>query len=122
MFRALEAYSDYTPYIKQRMPMAGRGVRIWAKNGIEDIRVAILTTSIGSIGRVPMPVIQIDLREGLTDDQKRLAKKVIKAVSEGVGAPSEHIHLVIRESRGINFVFGGEHVPEFEAPKAARAS
>lgn len=78
---------------------------------------------IRSTGEDPMPVIQIDLREGLTDDQKRgLAQKVIKAVSEGAGAPFEHIHLVIRESRGINFVFGGEHVPEFEAPKAARAS
>lgn len=68
-----------------------------------------------------MPIIQIDLREGMTDEQKKvLAKGVTQAVSNALSlakataAPSEHIHLVIREGRGINFMFGGEHVPEFD--------
>jgi 4-oxalocrotonate tautomerase family enzyme len=71
-----------------------------------------------------MPVIQIDLREGLTDDQKRaLATNVTKAVSDALRergattAPPEHVHLLIRESRGINFMFGGEHVPEYNPKK-----
>jgi 4-oxalocrotonate tautomerase family enzyme len=73
-----------------------------------------------------MPVIQIDLREGLTDDQKRaLAKGVTQAVSDALRArgattaPKEHVHLLIRESRGINFMFAGEHVPEFDPKKGA---
>jgi 4-oxalocrotonate tautomerase family enzyme len=73
-----------------------------------------------------MPVIQIDLREGLTDDQKRaIARNVTKAVSDALAergattAPDEHVHLLIREARGINFMFAGEHVPEYDPKKSS---
>ncbi|HEY4981904.1 MAG TPA: tautomerase family protein [Pseudolabrys sp.] len=62
-----------------------------------------------------MPLVQIDIREGWTDDQKRaLAKGITNLIQEVGKVPVERIHVVIREGRGLHFAFGGEHVPEFK--------
>ena len=64
-----------------------------------------------------MPVIQCDIREGWTDEQKSsLAEGITKVVAETGNVPIQHIHVVIREGRGLHYMFGGEHVPEFESP------
>jgi phenylpyruvate tautomerase PptA (4-oxalocrotonate tautomerase family) len=54
---------------------------------------------------------------GWSDQQKRaLAKGLTKVVAEVGKVPVNSIHIVIREGRGLHFMFGGEHVPEFKAP------
>ncbi|CUH94235.1 hypothetical protein P22_0301 [Propionispora sp. 2/2-37] len=46
-----------------------------------------------------MPVVQIDMAEGRTTEQKReLAKKVTVAIAETAKCPPEAITIVIRES------------------------
>ena len=62
-----------------------------------------------------MPVIQCDIREGWTDEQKTALAEGITAVVSKVGnVPVEKIHVVIREGRGLHFMFGGKHVAEKE--------
>ena len=62
-----------------------------------------------------MPVIQCDIREGWSDEQKRaLATGITKVVSDVGNVPIKRIHIVIREGRGLHYTFGGESVPEFE--------
>ena len=64
-----------------------------------------------------MPVIQCDIRDGWTDAQKKaLAAGITEVVAKTGDVPVNHIHVVIREARGLHYMFGGEHVPEFEAP------
>jgi 4-oxalocrotonate tautomerase family enzyme len=66
-------------------------------------------------GATAMPVIQCDIREGWTDDQKRaLAKGLTQVVAEVGKVPVKSIHIVIREGRGLHYMFGGEHVPEYQ--------
>ncbi len=66
-----------------------------------------------------MPVIQCDIREGWTDQQKSaLASGISKLVAEVGNVPTDHIHVVIREARGLHYMFGGEHVPEYEPTPA----
>ena len=70
----------------------------------------------GTGSGVPLPLVQIDIREGWTDEQKRaLVKGVTNVVHEVGRVPVERVHVVIREGRGLHFAFGGEHVPEFKA-------
>ena len=65
-----------------------------------------------------MPVIQCDIREGWSDDQKRaLAKGLSNVVAEVGKVPVNSIHIVIREGRGLHYMFGGEHVPEYQPAK-----
>lgn len=60
-----------------------------------------------------MPVIQCDIREGWTDEQKTaLAEGITAVVSEAGNVPVEKIHVVIREGRGLHFMFGGKQVAE----------
>ena len=62
-----------------------------------------------------MPIIQCDIREGCSDDQKRaLAKGLTNVVAEVGKVPVKSIHIVIREGRGLHYMFGGEHIAEFE--------
>ena len=62
-----------------------------------------------------MPVIQCDIREGWSDDQKHaLAQGLTNVVAEVGKVPVKSIHIVIREGRGLHYMFGGEHVPEFK--------
>ena len=66
-----------------------------------------------------MPVIQCDICEGWSDEQKRaLASGLTKVVAEVGKVPIKSVHIVIGEGRGLHFMFGGEPVPEFK-PAAA---
>ncbi|MGD9527362.1 tautomerase family protein [Pseudonocardia sp.] len=61
-----------------------------------------------------MAIIQCDIRQGRTDEQKaRLAAGLTAAVSEISGEPVEQMFLVIREMPGFNFVDAGEHVADY---------
>lgn len=63
-----------------------------------------------------MPVIQCDIRNGWTDEQKaELARRITAVVSEVGDVSVEKVHIVIREARGLHYMFGGKQVPEFEA-------
>ena len=62
-----------------------------------------------------MPIVQCDIREGWSDEQKAaLAEGITTVVSKVGNVPVERIHVVIREGRGLHFMFGGEHVAEYE--------
>ena len=62
-----------------------------------------------------MPVIQCDIREGWTDEQKTaLAEGITDLVSRVGELPVENVHVVIREGRGLHYMFGGKQVPEYE--------
>ena len=64
-----------------------------------------------------MPVIQCDIREGWSDEQKAsLAEGITTVVSQVGNVPVERIHVVIREGRGLHFMFGGKNVAEYEPP------
>ena len=66
-----------------------------------------------------MPVIQCDIREGWTDEQKTALARGITAVVSDVGNVAvEKVHVVIREGRGLHFMFGGQHVAEHEPRKS----
>lgn len=61
-----------------------------------------------------MPVIQCDIREGRTEEQKRaLAHEITRVVHETIGAPIEYIYVLIRETPGFNHIKGGKHLPEY---------
>jgi 4-oxalocrotonate tautomerase family enzyme len=61
-----------------------------------------------------MAIIQCDIRQGRSDDQKRrLAAGLTSAVAAATGESTEHIFLVMREMPGFNFVDAGEHVAEY---------
>ena len=65
-----------------------------------------------------MPVIQCDIREGWSDEQKTaLAEGITSVVSEVGNVATEKIHVVIREARGLHFMFGGNQVAEFVPPE-----
>jgi 4-oxalocrotonate tautomerase family enzyme len=69
-----------------------------------------------------MPVIQCDIRQGRTEEQKRaLAREITRVVHETIGAPIEYIYVLIRETPGSHHVKGGKHLPEY-APDADRPS
>lgn len=63
-----------------------------------------------------MPIIQCDIREGRTSEQKqRLAREITRVVAETINAPREYIYVLIRETPGAHHVKAGEPLPEFEA-------
>lgn len=63
-----------------------------------------------------MAIIQCDIRQGRTDEQKRrLAAELTTLVAEVTGESTQQIFLVIREMPGFNFVDAGEHVAEYVA-------
>jgi len=65
-----------------------------------------------------MPVIQCDIREGRTVEQKRaLAREITRVVHETIDAPLEYIYVLIRETPGFNHVKAGKHLPDWEAKK-----
>ena len=62
-----------------------------------------------------MPVIQCDIRNGWTDEQKtELAERITTVVSEVGNVAVDKVHVVIREARGLHYMFGGKQVAEFE--------
>jgi 4-oxalocrotonate tautomerase len=55
-----------------------------------------------------MPIIQVNLLEGRTVEQKRrLAEKVTDAVIEALGAPRETVRILIHEMGPHDFSVGG---------------
>lgn len=61
-----------------------------------------------------MPIIQCDIREGRTDEQKRaLAAAITRAVHETIDAPLEYIYVLIRETPGLHHVKAGVHLPDW---------
>lgn len=64
-----------------------------------------------------MPVIQCDIREGRTDEQKAaLARRIADAVHDTIGSPREYIYVLIRESRGSHHYHAGEFLPDYAGP------
>ncbi|AFQ44591.1 2-hydroxymuconate tautomerase [Desulfosporosinus meridiei] len=56
-----------------------------------------------------MPIVQIDLLEGRTLDQKRLlVEKVTQAITESTGAPPESISIIIRDMLKENYAKAGK--------------
>ncbi|MGD1977083.1 MAG: 2-hydroxymuconate tautomerase [Gammaproteobacteria bacterium] len=61
-----------------------------------------------------MPVIQCDIREGRTAEQKqKMAEAITRAVHETIGAPVEYIYVLIRETPGAHHVKAGKALPEY---------
>jgi 4-oxalocrotonate tautomerase family enzyme len=64
-----------------------------------------------------MPIIQCDIREGRSDEQKgALAREITRVVHETIGAPVEYIYVLIRETPGFHHIKGGKHLPEYVPP------
>lgn len=61
-----------------------------------------------------MPMIQCDIREGRTPEQKaRLAQEITRVVHETIDAPVEYIYVLIREQPGEHHVKAGQALPPF---------
>lgn len=70
-----------------------------------------------------MPIIQCDIREGRTAEQKAaLAKEITEAVMRTINAPREYIYVLIRETPGSHHVKAGKALPEFVAEPATSAA
>lgn len=55
-----------------------------------------------------MPIVQIELLEGRTVEQKRvLAEKVTEAIMEAVSCPKEAISIIIRDMPKENYAKAG---------------
>jgi len=55
-----------------------------------------------------MPIVQIELIEGRTVEQKRgLAEKVTKAVVEAMNCPESAVSIIIREMKRENYAQAG---------------
>ncbi len=61
-----------------------------------------------------MPVIQCDIREGRSPEQKQaMAEAITRAVHETIGAPVEYIYVLIRETPGSHHVTAGRALPDY---------
>ena len=61
-----------------------------------------------------MPIIQCDIREGRTPEQKRaLAEAITRVVHETIDAPIEYIYVLIRETPGYHHVKAGKPLPDW---------
>jgi 4-oxalocrotonate tautomerase family enzyme len=68
-----------------------------------------------------MPIIQCDIREGRTSEQKqRLAQEITRVVAETINAPREYNYVLNRETPGAHHIKAGEALPEFEEVQAAK--
>lgn len=67
-----------------------------------------------------MPIIQCDIREGRTAEQKQaMAEAITQAVMDTIEAPREYIYVLIRETPGTHHVKAGQALPEFQSAEAA---
>lgn len=67
-----------------------------------------------------MPIIQCDIREGRTAEQKtRMAEEITRVVMETIDAPQEYIYVLIRETPGSHHIKAGNALPEFQTADAA---
>jgi 4-oxalocrotonate tautomerase family enzyme len=63
-----------------------------------------------------MPIIQCDIREGRSPEQKAaLADGITRVVHETIGSPVEWIYVLIRETPGSHHWHGGHALPEYAA-------
>jgi phenylpyruvate tautomerase PptA (4-oxalocrotonate tautomerase family) len=69
-------------------------------------RVKDPSPALASLGH-PLP-------QGERGRKRALAKGLTNVVAEVGKVPVKSIHVVIREGRGLHYMFGGEHVPEFK--------
>jgi len=54
-----------------------------------------------------MPIVQIEMLEGRTLDQKReMVRRVCAAITESLNCPKEVVRIVIREMKKENFARG----------------
>ncbi len=61
-----------------------------------------------------MPIIQCDIREGRTEEQKQaMAQAITRVVHETIGAPIEYIYVLIRETPGAHHIKAGKSLPPF---------
>jgi len=62
-----------------------------------------------------MPIIQCDIREGRSPEQKRaLAEAITRVVHETIDAPLEYIYVLIRETPGSHHVKAGQPLPDWK--------
>lgn len=55
-----------------------------------------------------MPIVQIEILEGRTIEQKRLlAEKVTQAIVGSIGAPAENVSIIIRDLPKENYAKAG---------------
>ena len=63
-----------------------------------------------------MPVIQCEIREGRTEEEKQtLAQEITCVVHETIGSPVEYVYVLIRETPGSHYVKAGEAFPDWHA-------
>lgn len=56
-----------------------------------------------------MPIVQVELLEGRTVEQKRLlAEKVTQAIVESTGVPPERVSIIIRDMPKENYALAGK--------------
>lgn len=61
-----------------------------------------------------MPIIQCDIREGRTAEQKAaMAEAITRVVHETIGAPIDYIYVLIRETPGAHHVKAGNALPDY---------
>lgn len=61
-----------------------------------------------------MPVIQCDIREGRSPEQKAaLADEITRVVNETIDAPLEYIYVLIHETPGYHHVKAGKALPDW---------
>ncbi|UQS81510.1 4-oxalocrotonate tautomerase [Bombilactobacillus folatiphilus] len=55
-----------------------------------------------------MPLVHIDLLEGRSPEQlKKMCQDVTTAISQNLGAPKEHVHIVLNEMQHDHYAVGG---------------
>ena len=55
-----------------------------------------------------MPIVQIEILEGRTVEQKRaIADKVTKAIMEAISCPADAVSIIIRDMPRENYAKGG---------------
>jgi 4-oxalocrotonate tautomerase family enzyme len=65
-----------------------------------------------------MPVIQCDIREGRTEEEKQaLAQEITRVVHETIGAPVEYFYVLIRETPGSHHIKVGEALGAYAPEK-----
>jgi 4-oxalocrotonate tautomerase len=63
-----------------------------------------------------MPIVQIDMLEGRTDDQKRtLVRMVTEAICEALEAKPETVRIIVRDMRREHYSVGGVLASERKA-------
>lgn len=56
-----------------------------------------------------MPIVQIELIEGRSEDQKReMAKQITETISQVAKTPKENVKIIFREMTTTNYAQGGK--------------